>query len=108
LDYDEEVRLGDVCFKIYRFPGHTPGSIVLQYENNLFSGDFIFKDSIGRTNYYRGSRESMMESLHKFCNIFGRIDDDLKIFPGHMETTTLLHELKHNPFLIRIINDSNG
>lgn len=107
LDYGDELSLGNFSFKIYKFPGHTSGSVVIQYENNLFTGDFIFKGSVGRTNYFRGSHQSMKESLNKFLSIFGKSGTDFKIFPGHMEPTTLTYELEHNPFLVRIINGSN-
>jgi glyoxylase-like metal-dependent hydrolase (beta-lactamase superfamily II) len=107
LDYNDELKLGNFHFNVFSFPGHTPGSVVLKYDNILFSGDFIFKGSVGRTNYFRGSHKSMIESLKRFVDIFSKIDSDLHIFPGHMESTKLSYELQHNPFLVRIINNSN-
>jgi glyoxylase-like metal-dependent hydrolase (beta-lactamase superfamily II) len=106
LNYEKDLKFDNASFKVFKFPGHTPGSVVLQYEKMLFTGDFIFRGSVGRTNYYRGSSRSMMESLNKFIEIFGNINYDFKIYPGHMESTTLSYELLHNPFLVRIINSN--
>lgn len=106
LNYKKDLKFDNISFKLFKFPGHTRGSVVLQYEKKLFTGDFIFRGSVGKTNYYRGSSRSMMESLNKFIKIFGNINEELKIYPGHMEPTTLSYELLHNPFIVRII-DSN-
>lgn len=104
INYDDELDVENFHFKIIRFPGHTPGSVAIKYGNYLFSGDFIFKGSVGRTNYFRGSRKDMMDSLKRFVDIFSNFDDDLYIFPGHMESTKLSFELQNNPFIIRIVN----
>ncbi|MDD5689055.1 MAG: MBL fold metallo-hydrolase, partial [Caldisericia bacterium] len=60
LNYEKDLKFDNLTVKVLKFPGHTPGSVILQYEKMLFTGDFIFKGSVGRTNYYRGSSRSMM------------------------------------------------
>ena len=62
----------------------------------MFIGDFIFKDSIGRTDFPGGSDEDMANSINKIKEY----DDDIELFPGHNETTTLGNEKKNNPFLM--------
>ena len=83
-------------------PGHSPGSVVLEFENYLFTGDFIFKESIGRTDLLSGSPKDMHESLIRFVDLYIDRVEDFKIYPGHRETSTLAYELKNNPFLDRI------
>jgi len=77
---------------IYRhFPGHTPGCSVIEIGDSWFSGDFIFKNSIGRWDFPYSSAEEMYDSLKRVQNIKG----DYRVFPGHGEETTLQSELKH-------------
>jgi len=84
-------------------PGHSPGSVILECGNILFTGDFIFKGSIGRTDLASGSPKDMHESLIRFVDLYRDRANDFRIYPGHRETSTLAHELKTNPFLDRII-----
>ncbi len=87
---DEEFTLNDVKFKYLFFPGHTPGCSAILIENAFFSGDFIFKDSIGRVDFPFSSSGSMKESIKKFMQIRNNYD----IYPGHGEQTTVLQEQK--------------
>lgn len=87
--------------KIDSYPGHTPGSILLELGEDIFTGDFIFKESIGRTDFSRGSPKDMQESLQRFCAKY-QYCQDIRLYPGHGESTTLMHELQFNPFLDRI------
>jgi glyoxylase-like metal-dependent hydrolase (beta-lactamase superfamily II) len=77
------------------FPGHTPGSIIIKVENSLFTGDILFKGSIGRTDLPGGSNRDMDNSLKKIMTF----DKKLKIFPGHGPESTMEEELKNNYFL---------
>jgi glyoxylase-like metal-dependent hydrolase (beta-lactamase superfamily II) len=61
----------------------------------MFSGDTLFYESSGRTDLPGGDFTQMRLSLNKIRNL---PCDDLKIYPGHMKTTTLAHEREHNPF----------
>lgn len=83
-------------FKIYHMPGHTKGSIVIEYLNFLFTGDLLFKGTIGRTDLPTGSRTMMLQSLKRLVKSFSR---SIKILPGHYQTTTLKDELKNNEFI---------
>jgi hydroxyacylglutathione hydrolase len=79
-------------------PGHTPGSVSYYAEEGmLFSGDTLFRGSIGRTDLPGGSLEQEMESI---CNRLLVLPDETMVLPGHMEETTIEFEKKHNPFVL--------
>ena len=82
---------------VIKTPGHTEGCITFIFgQKHAFVGDFIFKNSIGRTDLYGGSMEIMKSSLETFKISF---DESLILYPGHGPITTLGQELKDNPFL---------
>jgi glyoxylase-like metal-dependent hydrolase (beta-lactamase superfamily II) len=83
-------------FLIIHTPGHTRGAVCFLFErlNALFSGDTIFHCSVGRTDLPGGSQERLMESIRE--KIF-KLPDNLEIFPGHGEQTTLGFEKANNP-----------
>ena len=76
-------------------PGHTPGSIIIRYAGYLFTGDLLFKDSIGRTDLPGGDSAKMKTSL----SLLKTLDKNLIVLPGHGDETTLEDELKNNYFL---------
>ncbi|MDP4132909.1 MAG: MBL fold metallo-hydrolase [Bacillota bacterium] len=86
----------DICgntFEVINTPGHSPGSVCLLGDKILFSGDTLFKESIGR--YDCGSYEDIMNSL----DILMKLDDDVKVYPGHGFSTTIGSERLDNPYL---------
>lgn len=88
----EEIKLLDLTFKIIHTPGHTQGGISILLENKfLFSGDTIFKDSIGRTDLYGGSYEEEISSIK---NKILTLPPDTIIYPGHGSSTTVKEERK--------------
>lgn len=76
-------------------PGHTPGSIIIRYDRYLFTGDLLFKDSVGRTDLPGGDPAKMKTSL----SLLKTLDKNLIVLPGHGAETTLEDELKNNYFL---------
>ncbi|MGH2607926.1 MAG: MBL fold metallo-hydrolase [Tepidiformaceae bacterium] len=78
-------------------PGHTPGSISYYTEGMLFSGDTLFRGSIGRTDMPGGSFEEEMRSI---CDRLLILPDDTLVLPGHMDETSIEFEKKHNPFVL--------
>jgi hydroxyacylglutathione hydrolase len=80
---------------IIKTPGHSPGSITLKIENTLFTGDLIFKGSIGRTDLVGGDIQQMKKSLLKIK----RIDKNFIINPGHGPETDLKYEKENNYYL---------
>ncbi len=85
---DEELTIEGVKIKFHFFPGHTPGCSAIEIENNLFSGDFIFKGSIGRCDFPYSKPSDMRKSLEKVLSW----NKDCKVFPGHGSSTTLEKE----------------
>ena len=78
-------------------PGHSPGSSCLYCadENVLFSGDTLFRMSIGRTDLHGGNWADMQKSL----SVLATMPAETKVMPGHGPTTTIADELKFNPYL---------
>ena len=89
------LTVGSISLKVLHTPGHTPGSVCLQAEDVLLTGDTLFADSCGRTDFPGGSWSRMMDSLIRLANLSG----DFRVLPGHMEDTTLERERKHNPYM---------
>ena len=90
-----ENKVGNFTFKTIFAPGHSHGSTMLQFENLLFSGDVLFKETIGRTDLPVSSNSEMVNTLH----MIRTLSPDLIVYPGHGEATTLQHELQYNPYL---------
>lgn len=85
---DEKIKFGEIWAKFWHFPGHTPGCAMIEIENVLFSGDFLFKDSIGRYDFPYSSAADMQKSLQKCL----QIKNDFILLPGHGEKSTLKKE----------------
>ena len=96
IEDEQTVTVGDLKIKAYEMPGHTKGSMVYLVGNNLFSGDTLFAGSIGRTDLLSGDADSMRNSLERIMWLFS---DDIKVYPGHDEPTTIGAERANNPYL---------
>lgn len=77
-------------------PGHTPGHIVLRGDDFLISGDLLFKNGVGRTDFFGGNSELLKNSLKKILEL----PDDFAVYPGHGPSTTIGQERKNLAFLI--------
>ncbi len=91
----------DFDFEIIRTPGHSNDSISYYFkkENIMFTGDFLFKDAIGRVDLPTGSSEEMIESLYKIMDYA----DNVQIYPGHGDKTILGREKKNFKYYISLI-----
>ena len=94
---EKEYTVGDFKFKCIYTPGHSKDSVTFYFyeDNAMFIGDFIFKDSIGRTDLPGGDSKEMEESITKIKEY----DRNINIYPGHNEESTLGIEFENNPFL---------
>jgi glyoxylase-like metal-dependent hydrolase (beta-lactamase superfamily II) len=94
----ETLELAGMSFDVVFTPGHSPGHVVyaVRGEQALLSGDVIFQDSIGRTDLPGGDTATLMRSI---AALLDRFDDETRVYPGHMGTTTLGAERANNPFL---------
>ena len=91
----DQVPVGNLTVQVYHTPGHTPGSVTLEVENVLFTGDTLFQGSCGRTDLPGGDPMEMLASLRRL----GRLEGDYTVYPGHMDSTTLAREKQYNPFI---------
>lgn len=87
--------------KIFDMPGHSPGSIIIEIENYLFTGDLLFRGGAGRTDLFGGDFNSLKISLKKLKDFNG----SLIVLPGHGASSTLEHEFENNYFLNNGLSD---
>ena len=84
--------------KFSLFAGHTPGSCMIEVDGVIFSGDVIFKGSIGRWDFPFSSGEQMRESLHRILQIKG----DFTLYPGHGPNTSLQAERQNLKYFLQL------
>lgn len=97
VEEGDTVEVAGLQLKAISTPGHTPGSVSYYTDGFLFSGDTLFRASIGRTDMPGGSFEQEMRSI---CDRLLTLPDDTVVLPGHMDQTTIAFEKKHNPFVL--------
>lgn len=93
---NEELKVGDMNLLFIFTPGHTKGGMSILVENYLFSGDTLFRQSIGRTDFYGGSFEVLAKSIRERLYT---LPDETVVLPGHMDETTIGLEKRGNPFV---------
>jgi glyoxylase-like metal-dependent hydrolase (beta-lactamase superfamily II) len=96
-DDDIEIRVGDLNFKIFQTPGHTPGGICFYVNGCLFTGDTLFVGDSGATCFKGGNRQDLGKSIRRLMN---ELPGNTVIYPGHdygpMVTSTLDWEKRNN------------
>ena len=104
LDANDVVAFGETQLRVIKTPGHTPGHVVLfnEAERVLFTGDTLFKESIGRTDLPGGDYSWIMKSILEAVVTLG---DDVTIYPGHEDSSTIGHEVLYNPFSVEVLNN---
>lgn len=90
------IELDNHKMEVIHTPGHTQGGICLKIGKYVFSGDTLFKGSIGRTDFAGGSFDQIIKSIKDKLLV---LDDDTVILPGHGENTTIFEEKMYNPFI---------
>lgn len=93
---DGDVIAEDLSIRVLHTPGHTPGSISLLAGDMLFSGDTLFRESIGRSDLPGGDQAALVRSIRDKLFL---LPEDTLVLPGHGESTTIGHEKFNNPFL---------
>lgn len=91
------LELAGLTIRVMHTPGHTPGSVCLEAENTLFTGDTLFWDSCGRTDLPCGNPATLAKSLKRLAGL----KVDYRVLSGHGQATSLFEEQKHNPFMNR-------
>ena len=104
LDVVDKVRFGNTELRVIKTPGHTPGHVSLfaAEDKALFTGDTLFRESIGRTDLPGGDYSWIMKSILEQIIPLG---DDVTIYPGHERESTIGHEVLYNPFVVEVLNN---
>lgn len=92
----EVINIADFQVQCIWTPGHTPGGMCFLIEDCLFSGDTLFQGSIGRTDFEGGDYDTIISSIVKQLMI---LEDNVIVYPGHGEATTIIRERNYNPFI---------
>lgn len=95
----DTIQFGTHTLQCIAAPGHSMGGLLFycEEEKALFSGDTLFRLSIGRTDLPGGSMFMIINSLRQLC----QLPDDVVVYPGHGPSTTIGYELAHNPYIDR-------
>ena len=92
----EEITVGDIKLKVVCTPGHSAGGVCFVGEGFVFSGDALFADSIGRTDFPGGSQVELVSSIRRELMV---LPDETEVYPGHGPKTTIGWERVYNPYL---------
>ena len=96
--HGDDIEVAGVTLQVLHTPGHTPGSISLYAPNAklLFSGDTLFRESIGRVDLPGGDFGQIVQSITRQLYT---LPEDTRVLPGHLQETTIGHERARNPFV---------
>jgi len=92
----DTLNVGDLELKFIHTPGHTPGGMCIYVGGSLFSGDTLFRQSIGRTDFPGSSFADLKKSIHEKLFI---LPEETRVLPGHMDESSIGFEKNHNPFV---------
>lgn len=96
LNHGDSLNFGKHTMKVIHTPGHTPGGVCFSIENMLFSGDTLFKGSIGRSDLAGGDGEALIRNIKEKLVVLPK---ETIVYPGHGPSTTIGDEELYNPFL---------
>jgi glyoxylase-like metal-dependent hydrolase (beta-lactamase superfamily II) len=102
IEGDAILNIDGITFKYRHFAGHTPGNSIIEIGDIWFSGDFLFKNSIGRWDFPYSNAQEMYNSLIKVKNI----KDNFTLYTGHGTKSTLKNEQRYIDFWIREVKNS--
>ena len=100
----DEITFGQTVLKVIPTPGHTPGHVCLFHEEGrmLFTGDTLFRESIGRTDLPGGDYSWIMRSI---LDRIVPLGDDVVFHAGHGPSSDIGHEVLYNPFVVEVMNN---
>ena len=97
----EVLEFAGFKIEVMHTPGHTPGHVCFGTDGFLFSGDLVFRGSIGRSDFPNSDPSQMEKSLRRFLEL----RDELKVYPGHGPETTVGLERQTNEWLLPLTNE---
>lgn len=89
------IKVGDIELAVIACSGHTVGGVAYLCGENLFTGDTLFKLSVGRTDFVGGSAKELEKSVRRLYTL----PDETVVYPGHGESSTIGYEKKYNPYV---------
>nr|WIF87882.1 MBL fold metallo-hydrolase [Acholeplasma laidlawii] len=98
IEDQEKIPLADHEVVVFHTPGHTKGSVSFLYQIYIFTGDTLFKESVGRHDLYSGNLFDLKRSVLKLID---ELNDNMIIKPGHDDASTIRNERKNNPFYVK-------
>ena len=103
LETMTELRFGKTTLRVIPTPGHTPGHVAFHDPESkaLFTGDTLFRESIGRTDLPGGDYSWIMRSI---LDTLLPLGDEVHVYPGHGPESTIGHEVLYNPFIVEVLN----
>ena len=96
IDDNSKLKIGGTPIKILYTPGHSKGSLSYFVDNKLFSGDALFYNSIGRTDFFDGDYDTLINSIKQKML---PLPDTTIVYPGHGPSTTIKNEKQNNAYL---------
>lgn len=96
IEDGQEIDFAGQKIKTIHTPGHTQGGVCYLIGNDLFTGDTLFYESVGRTDLPGGDFDQLKSNIQE--KLF-TLDENIKVYPGHGWTSTIGHEKKNNQFL---------
>ncbi len=94
----DDIRIGEISFRVIHAPGHSPGGICLYSKGIVITGDTLFAGSVGRTDFYGGDINQLKESFNKLM----LLPEDTRVLPGHGPESTIGEEKRENPFAFEL------
>lgn len=98
LSEGDNIKAGDLNFKVLHTPGHSPGGICLYGEGLVLTGDTLFAGSVGRTDFFGGDMNQLKKSFNRLMSL----PEETKVLPGHGPGSTIGEEKRGNPFALEI------
>jgi hydroxyacylglutathione hydrolase len=92
----DSIKLGENIVKVIATPGHTKGGVCFLVDDKLFTGDTLFQGSVGRSDFIGGDGRELINSIKTKLLPLG---DEIEVYPGHGDSSTIGYEKRRNPFL---------
>ena len=96
LSEGDSLKIGNKDVKVISTPGHTPGGLCFLVGKDLFTGDTLFRGSVGRTDFPGGNSADLISSIKEKLV---PLEDDIRVYPGHGDSSTIGFEKEINPYL---------